>query len=130
MPHAIVIPPGGGVPFGNVEFLALSEHTPRINVSIITHGARAAMARRRTSHTDEDDAFYVLDGELTFVLGDEDLPAPAGTFVLVPPSVGHTFANRTAEPVRVLNIHAPGRVRPPPDGSARLTGGGPTSRSR
>ena len=28
-------------------------------------------------------------------------------FVLVQPGVEHTFANRTAEPVRVLNIHAP-----------------------
>ena len=106
MPRATVIPPGGGVPFGNVEFLGLSEHSPRINVSIIT------MAPGRTGpephvHRDEDDAFYVLDGELTFLLGDEDVAAPAGTFVLVPPGVEHTFANRTAEPVRVLNIHAP-----------------------
>ena len=41
------------------------------------------------------------------VLGDDVVPAPAGTFVLVPPGVLHTFANRTATPVRVLNIHAP-----------------------
>ena len=33
--------------------------------------------------------------------------APAGTFVLVPPGVTHTFANRTSEPVRMLNVHAP-----------------------
>ena len=55
----------------------------------------------------EDDVFYVLDGELTFDVGHGEVAAPAGTFVLVPPGVEHTFANRTAEPVRVLNIHAP-----------------------
>ena len=58
-------------------------------------------------HHGEDDAFYVLDGELTFLLGDEEVAAPAGTFVLVPPEVDHTFENRTDEPVRILNIHAP-----------------------
>ena len=58
-------------------------------------------------HHEHTDAFYVLDGELTFDVGNGEVPAPAGTFVLVPPGVEHTFANRTAEPVRVLNIHAP-----------------------
>ena len=104
--HAVVVPPGGGQRVGNVEFLALSDHTPHFNLSIIT------MAPRRTGpephvHADEDDAFLVLDDEMTFLLGDEELKAPAGTFVLVPPGVEHTFENRTGEPVRMLNIHAP-----------------------
>ena len=50
---------------------------------------------------------YILEGELTFMLGGEDVTAPAGTFVLVPPGVEHGFRNDTAEPVRILNIHAP-----------------------
>ena len=58
-------------------------------------------------HDDEDDAFYVLDGELLFRVEDEEIAATAGTFVLVPPGVRHTFANRTSAPVRILNIHAP-----------------------
>ncbi len=33
--------------------------------------------------------------------------AGAGTFVLVPPSVEHTFANRGDAVVRMLNVHAP-----------------------
>jgi mannose-6-phosphate isomerase-like protein (cupin superfamily) len=102
----VVIPPAGGERVGNVEFLALSEHTPRFNLSIIT------MAPGRSGpephlHEDEDDAFYVLDDKMTFVLGDEELTAAAGTFVLVPPGVEHTFVNRAEHPVRMLNIHAP-----------------------
>ena len=58
-------------------------------------------------HEDEDDAFYVLEGEIVFILGDEELIAAPGTFVLVPPGVMHTFANRTTKPARILNIHAP-----------------------
>ena len=102
----VVVTPGTGRRVSNVEFLALSEDTPRFNLALITiaagrHGPEAHV------HDAEDDSFYVLDGELTFVLGDEEVAAPAGTFVLVPPGVEHTFANRTETPVRVLNIHAP-----------------------
>jgi mannose-6-phosphate isomerase-like protein (cupin superfamily) len=103
---AIVVAPDSGTRVGNVEFLALSEHSPRFNLSIITmapgrHGPSAHV------HDDEDDAFYVLEGELVFLVDDEEIRAPAGTFVLVPPGVLHTFMNRTSTPVRLLNIHAP-----------------------
>src|SRR5690349_13638721 len=106
MDKAIVVAPGDGPRVGNVEFLALSEHTPRFNASIIT----MAPGREGPSahvHDDEDDAFYILDGEIVFTVAGEEVAAPAGTFVLVPPGVLHTFANRTEVPVRILNIHAP-----------------------
>ncbi len=35
------------------------------------------------------------------------MPARAGTFVLVPPGVKHTFRNALDQPTRALNIHAP-----------------------
>jgi mannose-6-phosphate isomerase-like protein (cupin superfamily) len=105
--RAIVIPPGAGVRTGNVEFLALSEHTGRFNLSVITM-APGAHGPEAHTHADEDDAFYVLDGELTFMVEpDGELPAPEGTFVLVPPGVRHTFLNPLDRPTRVLNIHAP-----------------------
>jgi mannose-6-phosphate isomerase-like protein (cupin superfamily) len=103
---AIVVAPSTGRRVGNVEFLALSEDTGRFNLSIIT----MAPGRKGPSahvHDDEDDAFYVLDGELAFLVEDEEVLATAGTFVLVPPGVLHTFENRTSTPVRMLNIHAP-----------------------
>lgn len=103
---AIVIAPGTGRWVGNVELLALSEHTPRFNVSIITlapglHGPEEHI------HDAEDDAFYVLDGDLQFVVNGQEILAAKGTFVLVPPGVTHTFMNPTSRPVRMLNIHAP-----------------------
>ena len=103
---AFVVPPGSGERVGNVEFLALSDHTPRFNLSIITM-APGRNGPEPHTHEDEDDAFLVLDDEMTFLLGEEALQAPSGTFVLVPPGVEHTFANRTERPVRMLNIHAP-----------------------
>jgi mannose-6-phosphate isomerase-like protein (cupin superfamily) len=103
---AFVVQREEGERVGNVEFLALSEHTSRFNLSIITM-APGRSGPEAHVHVDEDDAFYVLDDEITFLVGQEEVPAPAGTFVLVPPGVEHTFANRTARPVRILNIHAP-----------------------
>jgi mannose-6-phosphate isomerase-like protein (cupin superfamily) len=104
--RAVVIPPGEGLRAGNVEFLGLSEHSPRLNVSVITM-APNAHGPESHAHADEDDAFYILDGELTFLLDEGEVPAPAGTFVLVPPGVEHTFRNALDRPTRVLNIHAP-----------------------
>ena len=82
MSEAIVVRPGEGPRTGNVEFLALSEHTPRFNLSIITMAAGRKGPPAHV-HDEEDDAFYVLDGELVFVLGEDEVSAPEGTFVLV-----------------------------------------------
>ena len=58
-------------------------------------------------HHAEEEAWYVLEGTLTFRFDDKEHEAPSGTFVLVPPGVRHTFANRTDAPARVVNVHAP-----------------------
>jgi len=59
------------------------------------------------AHPDEDDAFYVLEGELVFVVEGDEIVAGPGTFLLVPPGVEHDFANRMDDVARFLNIHAP-----------------------
>jgi mannose-6-phosphate isomerase-like protein (cupin superfamily) len=105
-PEVVVVAPGQGRRAGNVEFLALSEDTPRFNLAIVTIAAGRDGPPPHV-HREEDDSFYVLDDEMTFLLGDEEVVAGAGTFVLVPPGMEHTFVNRTDAPVRMLNIHAP-----------------------
>ena len=49
----------------------------------------------------------MLEGELVFGVGDDEAVAGPGTFVLVPPGVWHTFANRTDAVARFVNVHAP-----------------------
>ena len=104
--RVVIVPPGKGHHVGNVEFLARTQDTPRFNLSIITIQPRREGPPVH-QHAGEDDSFYMLDGELTFVVDDEEVVAGPGTFVLVPPEVPHTFANRGDEPARFLNIHAP-----------------------
>jgi mannose-6-phosphate isomerase-like protein (cupin superfamily) len=104
-PEPIVVAPGKGHRLGNVEFLARTADTPRFNLSIIEIVAGRELEAH--VHDEEDDAFYILEGELTFIFGGEEASAPPGTFVLVPPGVEHGFRNGGAVPVRMLNIHAP-----------------------
>ncbi len=59
-------------------------------------------------HALTSEAFYVLEGTLTFVVGDETITAGQGAFINVPPRVWHGFRNATAEPVRFLTFCAPG----------------------
>jgi len=59
------------------------------------------------SHDDHVDSFYVLEGEVDFLVGDEWLRLPAGSFVAAPMGVRHAFANRDEQHARLLNIHAP-----------------------
>ena len=59
------------------------------------------------SHDDHVDSFYVLDGEVDFLVGDEWLRLGAGSFVAAPMGVRHAFANRDGQYARLLNIHAP-----------------------
>ncbi len=101
----IVVPPGEGHRVGNVEFLARSADTPRFTFGII----EIAPGRELEPHVhpEEDDAFYIVEGEMTFLFGDRRVSAPPGTFVLVPPGVEHGFRNDRSAPVRMLNIHAP-----------------------
>lgn len=59
-------------------------------------------------HHDEDEGFYVLEGELTLQLGDTRTGAAAGSYAFVPPGNAHTFAGSQAGRVRALNLMAPG----------------------
>lgn len=58
-------------------------------------------------HRRHSDAFYVLDGTLLFELAGDVVSAPAGSFVLVPTGVVHSFRNDGPGDARFLNIHAP-----------------------
>jgi mannose-6-phosphate isomerase-like protein (cupin superfamily) len=58
-------------------------------------------------HTNAQEAFFVLDGEVAFTLGTETVRGRPGTFVLVPGGLAHTFGNPGSAPARTLVLHAP-----------------------
>ena len=106
MTQPIVVPPGQGHRVGNVEFLARTADTPRFTFGYIDIAAGRVLEEH--VHAEEDDAFYIVEGQMTFLFGSDEALAPPGTFVLVPPGVEHGFRNDGDVPVRMLNIHSPG----------------------
>jgi mannose-6-phosphate isomerase-like protein (cupin superfamily) len=59
-------------------------------------------------HHREDEAFWVLDGEVSMRCGDRTFRAPAGSFVFLPRDVPHTFVVEGDTPVRMLTLLTPG----------------------
>ena len=57
-------------------------------------------------HHNEDEAWYLLDGQMTFHVADKVFVATAGSFVFGPRGVPHTFTV-DVEPTRVLVFAGP-----------------------
>lgn len=57
---------------------------------------------------DEDDIFFVLDGTVSLLIGEDWTDAGPGTFACAPGGTVHGFANRTDRPARFLNVSTPG----------------------
>jgi uncharacterized cupin superfamily protein len=59
------------------------------------------------SESGQEEVFMILEGEGTFVAGEEEHAAPAGTFIRYSPPVWRTVRNRSQAPIRVLLIGVP-----------------------
>jgi quercetin dioxygenase-like cupin family protein len=82
--------------------------TEAVMITRARYSAREQVAGPHV-HREHTDAFYVLEGELTFEIGREPgtITVSAGGFVAVPPGVVHSFRNDSGRPARWLTIHAP-----------------------
>jgi quercetin dioxygenase-like cupin family protein len=56
---------------------------------------------------DFDEAFYVLEGELTFQLEDRLVTKRAGELAFAPRNVPHTYTNRSGAPARFVLVCTP-----------------------
>ena len=59
-------------------------------------------------HDELVDSFYVLEGTLTVIVDHETFDLGPGAFACALPGTRHTFANRSDQAARFLNINAPG----------------------
>jgi quercetin dioxygenase-like cupin family protein len=60
-------------------------------MAVIEHLAPQGSGSPLHVHHNEDEWFYVTEGELTFWVGGERIEAPAGSFVYGPREIPHTF---------------------------------------
>jgi mannose-6-phosphate isomerase-like protein (cupin superfamily) len=59
-------------------------------------------------HHREDETFYVIEGEMEFLVGDDTVGAVAGSFVHIPKGTMHTFKNVGVAPARFVVTVIPG----------------------
>ncbi|MEV6713889.1 cupin domain-containing protein [Lentzea sp. NPDC051208] len=62
-------------------------------------------------HKTFSESFYVLEGEITLLDGEEWVTAGEGDFLYVPPDRPHAFRNDSDSPVRMLILFSPGIAR-------------------
>jgi mannose-6-phosphate isomerase-like protein (cupin superfamily) len=58
-------------------------------------------------HVNCSEAFFVLDGTVTFMVDGRELQGSPEDFLLVPRGAAHTFGNSSDAPARLLVLHAP-----------------------
>ena len=58
-------------------------------------------------HSREEEAFYILEGEITFHIGEERVVGTAGMFANMPVGTPHSFKNESSRPARMLISVAP-----------------------
>ncbi|MEW6226345.1 MAG: cupin domain-containing protein [Chloroflexota bacterium] len=107
--RAFVLPPGGGRSvwsLGGRFTEKLSGELVDGRFSMVEVLARRAAEPPRHIHHREDELWYVVDGQMTFHVGDDVLPAPAGAFAFAPRGVAHAFTI-DVEPTRVLILATP-----------------------
>jgi uncharacterized RmlC-like cupin family protein len=75
----------------------------RLAVVELTGGGRPPL-----HHHEFDETFYVLEGELTFQLGEELVTRRAGEVAFVPRGLAHTYANLSDAAARALLVLTPG----------------------
>jgi quercetin dioxygenase-like cupin family protein len=58
-------------------------------------------------HSREDEGFYVLEGEITFQVGNERIVATPGMFANMPIGTPHSFKNESGKPAKMIISIAP-----------------------
>jgi quercetin dioxygenase-like cupin family protein len=88
------------LPGGNLRG---ADHGATVSV-ILDHSAPGDGPRLHRHPYDE--TWVVIEGEVTFQAGDEELKAGQGDIVIVPPLTPHRFTNQAAGPASLVCIHA------------------------
>jgi quercetin dioxygenase-like cupin family protein len=85
-----------------IVLLRSEDRDGHVAIVELTRGGRPPLHRH---HFDE--AFYVLEGELTFQLGDDLVTRDAGELAVAAGGASHTYANLSGPPARALLVITP-----------------------
>ncbi len=76
-------------------------------VAIVESTVQPGYAPPLHIHLHESEAFYILEGEFVFTIGDQEIPAPAGSLISVPRGRLHRFRNAGSAPGKMLIVFWP-----------------------
>lgn len=111
----IILPPGGGraYPMGRLDAIFKADGDETAGRYSISEWWLEPHTKGPGAHShDEDDVFYVLEGTISFRIGERWVDAPKGSFVLAPGGTPHDFENRTSARAGMLNVSSPGPFEP------------------
>lgn len=92
---------------GLFEHLAAAADTDgRLGISLVTQPPGIATPLHR--HTKESEAFYLLEGELSYRAGEVTYELEPGSFIYLPQGLPHAFRIRGSAPARFLALTTPG----------------------
>lgn len=106
------VPAGQGrfYPIGGIDSYFLADGNETADTYSISEWSLEAKQPGPGAHSHEanDDIFYVLEGVMTFLVGDRKIEAAKGTFLRVPAGVVHDFENNSSARAGALNFYIPG----------------------
>ena len=88
------------------HLLTASESEGLLGISMVTQPPGIATPLHQ--HTNEAEAFLVLEGRVSYRAGDETFELDDGCFIYLPRSVPHAFRIRGTTPARFVAFTAPG----------------------
>ena len=109
----VVVPQGAGLAAYPGEWKFTKEQNGGAFSLVEIHLATARDEWRGPPHvhTREDEAWYVIEGELAFEVGDYKANAGPGTFVYAPRDIPHRY-RVTKAPARYLLVFSPSGIEP------------------
>jgi quercetin dioxygenase-like cupin family protein len=118
MTHTTATPTTGySLSAGEGERIWIAGDTLSIKASAATTGGSLSLVECEATpgagppphiHLNEDESFYVLEGEFAFLVGEHTVTGGPGTFAFVPRGTVHRFECTGRRPGRLLVMFTPG----------------------
>jgi len=84
-----VLLPGSGKTIAQVGKVKASANQTNGGFEVIEYAGPATPPPH--VHRQREEAFYILDGSFSFILGEQSVEAPAGSFIFIPRGTRHGF---------------------------------------